>query len=296
MDKFRHKLPKEELKKFGRDINKKLVASDYKNGRVDDPTSITVKQEKKVKQYVKDFFDRAVEKFREHEKKKAERAARHAARRGSSGPDPNLAGPSIETASKEVVEEDDEAVMMSEVEDLVSSPGSSLDRKRKREEDDDAESPGQLTPSETPSAKRLKEDEADAPSPPPPPPPPPAGVADTPMTEEERSMREQEEALMRENEEAQRLEDEAEATKLQNEGEGEKAVLGRPHDEAATRDAKLEHPRLNEQLNEQHFQTNNGLGAYEAGSDVDPDGPGSAAEGSSSMGHEKSRKQEVLSH
>lgn len=74
MDKFRHKLPKDELKKFAKEVNKKLVASDYKNKRVDDPTSISPKLEKKVKKYVKDFLERAVEKFKEHEKKKVERA------------------------------------------------------------------------------------------------------------------------------------------------------------------------------------------------------------------------------
>lgn len=198
MDKFHKKLPKEDLKKFAREVNKKLVASDYKNNRVDDPTSITSKQEKKVKKYVKDFFDRAVVKYREHEKKKADRAAKSSSTANSS----QLGNSTINSAPDAPVEDD---VVLSDVED--GSPTSiSSERKRKRV-DEDAESVGVDTPSETPSLKRVKEDDVvESPSPPPPPPPP----TDTPLTEEERSMREQEEALMRENEEAQRLEDEAE--------------------------------------------------------------------------------------
>ncbi|KAK0646281.1 hypothetical protein B0T16DRAFT_329989 [Cercophora newfieldiana] len=198
MDKFHHKLPKEDLKKFAREVNKKLVASDYKNNRVDNPTSITSKQEKKVKKYVKDYFDRAVVKYREHQKKKADRSAKPASGADSSQP----ADAKIDATPDAPIEDE---VVLSEVED--GSPASqSSERKRKRE-DEDAESAGADTPSETPSLKRVKEDDAvGSPSPPPPPPPP----TDTPLTEEERSMREQEEALMRENEEAQRLEDEAE--------------------------------------------------------------------------------------
>src|ERR1700722_9704832 len=71
MDKFRNKLPKEDLKKFAKEIGKKLVASDFKNNRVEDPTKISSKQEKKVKKYVKDFFDKAVAKKAAHDKMKA---------------------------------------------------------------------------------------------------------------------------------------------------------------------------------------------------------------------------------
>src|SRR5271154_5142266 len=71
MDKFRNKLPKDDLKKFAKEIGKKLVASDFKNNRVEDPTKISTKQEKKVKKYVKDFFDKAVAKKAAHDKMKA---------------------------------------------------------------------------------------------------------------------------------------------------------------------------------------------------------------------------------
>ncbi len=77
MDKFLHKLPKEEIKKLAKEINKKLVASDYKNNRVGDPHRISTKQEKKVRSYLKDYFERAVQKYGEFEKRKAAHAAKN---------------------------------------------------------------------------------------------------------------------------------------------------------------------------------------------------------------------------
>ncbi|ORY70083.1 uncharacterized protein BCR38DRAFT_99314 [Pseudomassariella vexata] len=196
VDKFRHKLPKEDLKKFAKDINKKLVSSDYKNKRVEDPTKISSKQEKKVKKYVKEFFDKAVTKYNAHEKKKAERVARDA----SSGPLGSNAAVDLSMV------QDDTEVILTDDEDINSTPGSS-DRKRKREDDTVSTS---ATPSETPSMKRLKEDEGDVPSPPPPPPPPPevGSAVDGEMTEQEQALLAQEEALILENEEAQRAAEE----------------------------------------------------------------------------------------
>ena len=57
MNKYKHKIPKDDLKRFAKDVAKKLVSSDYKAGRVDDPTKISEKQQKKVKSYCKDKSD-----------------------------------------------------------------------------------------------------------------------------------------------------------------------------------------------------------------------------------------------
>ena len=216
VDRFHHRLPKDELKKFAREVNKKLVASDYKNRRVEDPTSISSKQAKKVRKYAHDFFERAVVKFTDHEKKKAPSGAGKPVDAGT--PSQPGEAPSAATTPIEV--------------DISpsSSPGG---RKRKRDaadaDDDRLDSP-EAPPSETPSVKRIKEDddavegEDTHPSPPPPPPPPPP--VETPPTDEERSMREQEEALMRENEEAQRLEDEARANHHEGTGGGRNGLAG----------------------------------------------------------------------
>jgi [histone H3]-lysine36 N-trimethyltransferase len=57
-------------------VAKKLVNSDFKNNRVEDPTKICEKQQKKVKKFCKEYFDKAVAKHRAYEQKKAERLAK----------------------------------------------------------------------------------------------------------------------------------------------------------------------------------------------------------------------------
>ncbi|TWU72590.1 histone methyltransferase set2 [Metarhizium rileyi] len=210
LDKFRHKLPKEELKRLGKDIAKKLVASDYKNKRVEDPTAaLSDKQTLKIKKHVKDFLTRAVEKYEVHQQKQAPRDAKP----GSS--DGKAATASDASHSVEVEAADD--ITLSDVEENDSP--SSQERKRKREADV-TDSAG-ATPSEEPGMKRPRAEDGVEPSPPPPPPPPPDSRSDDAPTEEQSAeqnaeqmaLKEQEEALMRENEEAQRLEDEANKTK-----------------------------------------------------------------------------------
>ncbi|KAJ4304154.1 histone methyltransferase set2 [Collariella sp. IMI 366227] len=187
--KFHDKLPKDELKKFAREVNKKLVASDYKNSRVDDPTAISSKQAKKVRQYAHDFFARAVVKYTDYEKKKA-----RGSRPTRPHEDTTTTTSSITTPSKT------NPSTYPHSPSTTSSPASSSGRKRKRSDHDSPDHDHVDSPMAT--ARRLRRP-PEAPSPPPPP------MDTPPATEEERSMREQEEALMRENEEAQRLEDEA---------------------------------------------------------------------------------------
>lgn len=273
VDKFRQKLPKEELKKFAKEINKKLVASDYKNNRVDDPTSITEKQERKVKKYVKDFFDRAVEKYKVHEKKKAERAGK--------GQDVSQASQKADPITPAVKEED---IVMTD--DEIGSTPSSLDRKRKRE-DDAVNSPSQ-TPSETPSMKRLKEDEGDVPSPPPPPPPPLDGeVALDTVNEPDKVLGEQDDALLGEKEEAERLAAEAERQKLRE----EEAALEREN-ELNMLDFEREQQEHDKLVNgNNHVDADEHSRALEhASAGLDPTGENNAA-----IQH-SARKHEVLSH
>ncbi|RMZ90657.1 hypothetical protein DV736_g2107, partial [Chaetothyriales sp. CBS 134916] len=48
MNKYKHKIPRDDLKRFAKEIAKKLVASDFKAGRVKDPTEIGEKQQRKT--------------------------------------------------------------------------------------------------------------------------------------------------------------------------------------------------------------------------------------------------------
>lgn len=208
MDKFRHKLPKDILKKHTKDVNKSLVASDYKHNRVDDPTYISEKTEKKVKKYVKDFLDKAVVKHREHEKHKAEREAQSGSTSVESSSAHKAVAP-VETRGAPHGDDDDD-VAMSDVEDApTSSPV-----KRKREEDVDMMDTS-LTPEEVPSVKRVKEETPEEASPPPPPPPPP----DTNMGGDDglNLTPGQAEAFSHAQEEANRLADEAEQDRVRQE-------------------------------------------------------------------------------
>jgi hypothetical protein len=231
MQRFAKKLPREDLKKFGREINKILVASDYKHNRVDDPTKMSKSQAEKAKHMVKQFLDKAVEKKKVIDRHKKEKEARKAALTGSSKADTN--GKPVETKvevdAKE--ESDDEPDAEVDVDDdlIELSPSSpapetpsvteSSDQLKRKRGDDGEDTPGD----ESESSKRLKEDV----SPPPPPPPPPAssmpeddmipegedgmdgmieGEVVVRETREEKERREQEEELMRENEEAMKME------------------------------------------------------------------------------------------
>lgn len=159
-------------------ISKKLVSSDYKNHRVEDPTKISSRQEKQVKKYVKEYFDKAVAKKREHEKKKAERQSKE----GESGTPPTPA--TIAGAKKEEEEDSDgdQDMAMSDDDDVKpklesATPVTPSDQllhaeglKRKRVNNEDLDST-KLEENEATPSKRLK---SESPLPPPPPPPPPA--------------------------------------------------------------------------------------------------------------------------
>lgn len=216
LDKFRHKLPREDLKRLGKEVAKKLVASDYKNNRVTDPSeTLTSKQSKKIRSYVHDFLQRAVQKYEARQK---EKTTGDEPSQGSDTPQSRLVNvaksPNESTTPKDEPMRQD-APSLSDGEDVLS-PDSAA---RKRKRDGDQLDSAIATPSDGgPEMKRLKEDEAvslGAATPPPPPPPPPE--SDTPASEvedeQQRALVEQEEALIRENEEAQRLEDEAIKTK-----------------------------------------------------------------------------------
>ncbi len=215
MQKFTKQLPKDDLKKFAKEVGKKLVASDFKNGRVDDPTKISEKQEKKVKAYVRQFFEKAVEKKKELDKRKKEKERA------------KLANGSDKLNGKDASPEEVDDVKAEDIDLTPSSPSppgvpssphasvatpsfaeSSPELKRKRTVEE--------TPGDESDGKRLKEE---YPTPPPPPPPPPAEgmpLAELPdaemdekeilETEEEKELRRQEEDLMRENEEAMKME------------------------------------------------------------------------------------------
>ncbi|KAF4980967.1 hypothetical protein FDECE_17773, partial [Fusarium decemcellulare] len=205
LDKFHHKLPKEELKRLGKDVAKKLVSSDYKNNRVGDPSvSLNDKQAKKMKKYVKDFLDRAVEKYTEHQKRKAAREAGRQSRDGQrpdEKPDRDAGSTADDFVGSTLAKGD--ASMVEDVDHVALSDnegaGSSVSPDRKRKRETEGTGSPSLTSSDGPSMKRLREDEIDDPSPPPSLPPPPQSAMEDVITAEHPALREHEDALMRAN-------------------------------------------------------------------------------------------------
>ncbi|KAI9841290.1 MAG: histone methyltransferase set2 [Thelocarpon superellum] len=186
-DKFKTKLPKDDLKRFAKEIAKKLVNSDFKNQRVDDPTQISSRQEKHVKKYVKDFFDKAVAKKRTHDMKKAARKDQEKTKDGDSAdspPSPAKAADDDETETPELEADrtmelsDDDADLKDAAASNPPTPGDlgsngdTLKRKRTGQADAaETMTPTDATDDDGSPSKRMK---PTTPPPPPPPPPPPA--------------------------------------------------------------------------------------------------------------------------
>ncbi|KAK2803747.1 histone methyltransferase set2 [Onygenales sp. PD_10] len=177
VDKFKHKLPKDDLKRYAKDVAKKLVNSDFKNNRVDDPTKVSDKQVKQVKKYCKDYFDKAVQKQRAYEKKKAEKRAREgkSAHGSSSGDGHVKREPSKSQELRKEESDVDEDIQMSDdeidkVEDKKSSPLSvdSNNLKRKRDGDGGLD----VMELDIDGMRASPSKRAKSVTPPPPPPPP----------------------------------------------------------------------------------------------------------------------------
>lgn len=169
-------------------IADKLANSDFKSGRVEDPTKIDEKHEKKVKKYCKEFFDKAAYKHRKLEKEKAARKLKSEASKANHTATVEAASPVLNLdASPDVKKEeqsDDEDVQMSDDDDEKATPsfppagtnGDCLKRKREEADEDDVKIDSDM--SKSPS-KRMKSES------PPPPPPPPEPPVDTPPVQSE---------------------------------------------------------------------------------------------------------------
>jgi [histone H3]-lysine36 N-trimethyltransferase len=176
MNKYKHKIPRDDLKRFAKEIAKKLVASDYKAGRVKDPTKIDERQAKKVKDFCKQFFEKAYQKHKKHESDKSSRENGMDSKGETLAASPAAAAPAPEL---------DEDIKMSdnELDDTPSvntpSDANGLGTlKRKRGDPTNVDTIGdddEREPTGSP-VKRLNMEIGT----PPPPPPPPAPPVETP--------------------------------------------------------------------------------------------------------------------
>ncbi|PWY70188.1 SET and WW domain protein [Aspergillus heteromorphus CBS 117.55] len=168
VDKFKHKLPKDDLKRYAKDVAKKLVNSDFKNNRVGDPTKIDDKQQKKVKRFCKEFFDKAVIKHRAYEQRKTERQSKEADSRPDDGAADRMEDVGLDVRMSDD-EEDDKAVAQDEETDELQG---NLKRKRER---DDAPGTGDGSTTDYTTPTSSKRQRSSTPPPPPPPPMSPGG-------------------------------------------------------------------------------------------------------------------------
>lgn len=181
MNKYKHKIPRDDLKRFAKEIAKKLVASDFKSGRVKNPTKIDDKQQRKVKEYCKQFFDKAAHK---HKKQEEERSARKSKKESASKETPEG---SPQVKPEFAAEDEDIKMSDNELEDKpsptpeVGTPSEIQSLKRKREspaiKEEDVDAP--QSPVKKLHVDPQNDHQESLPAPPPPPPPPPA--TDSPM-------------------------------------------------------------------------------------------------------------------
>lgn len=132
---------------------------------MEDPTKISEKQQKKVKAFCKEFFDKAVAKHRAYEQRKAEKQAKG----GNSKADEMISGHN--TVEDDVKLSDGEAEKVEENDNSMSSDPQGI-LKRKREDEMDI--------GEGAAEEAMKRQKSSTPIPPPPPPPPPLGDEEQP--------------------------------------------------------------------------------------------------------------------
>lgn len=154
--KYKHKLAKDDLKRWAKEFAKQMVESDFKKNRVEDPSRISDKRVKDVKKHAQTFFEKAVKKKESAELKKVERKAKK--EQGSSTPvgsPPGAGSPMLDDD-----DDDDEGQFDATPEDAAGSAS-----KRQREED-------LANLADTIILKKQRTESVEVQPPPPPPPPP----------------------------------------------------------------------------------------------------------------------------
>lgn len=143
-----------------------MVNSDFKNNRVEDPTTVSTRQEKNVKKYVKDFFDKAVSKKRAHDQKKADRKTKGGESKGATAsPDsPNADfDEKVDQGSDAIggAHQQDDSADTSRVTTPAGNEFVENNLKRKRQDEDASEGPSQGGSDVGPS-KKVKSESPEA--------------------------------------------------------------------------------------------------------------------------------------
>ena len=133
VNKFKKKMEKDDLKRLAKEVSKKIVATDFKSKRVDNPSKISDRHAKSVKKYVHQTFEKAVKKKADHEKRKADKSAK-----GEESHTP-LGSPQAAAGSPLKDEVDDPQLSDDEGDDAEATPADSTEGlsalKRRRDEE-----------------------------------------------------------------------------------------------------------------------------------------------------------------
>ena len=171
MNKYKYKLPKDDLKRWTKEFAKVTIDSDYKSGRVEDPTKISDEHAKRIKKRAQGFFEKCVIKKESSDKSRAEKKSKPEANQANEDAgSPLLAG--------SPVDKDEDEDMVDPDATPAESNSSSSALKRRMDDVTNGEE-DELTP------KRARTESEDAPPPPPPPPPPAEDFIDESMLVEE---------------------------------------------------------------------------------------------------------------
>ncbi|KAF2168053.1 hypothetical protein M409DRAFT_21499 [Zasmidium cellare ATCC 36951] len=163
--KYKHKLAKDDLKRWAKEFAKQMVESDFKKGRVEDANKISDKKAKDVKKHAQTFFEKAVKKKEAADQKKSDKKAKKDD--GSHTPEGSPAAP----GSPVLVEDDD---MIEDATPLEASQSPATLKRRYEELAQSADDDSIL--------KKQRTGPIDAPPPPPPPPPGDEEMDDTTPT------------------------------------------------------------------------------------------------------------------
>lgn len=178
VDKYKKSFPKDVLKQHAKQLAKKVVASDFKRDRVDNPSKLSPMQKDTIKSFAREFFQSAFKKHKERERQKrkdkeqANQLKLNGARSESKDADSNT--PSETPARTPLYADNEGKIDVSDDEghdiDMPNATPADSDESRKRKADDELDDGNN---------KRVRESQGESNGdfmiPPPPPSPPPVG-------------------------------------------------------------------------------------------------------------------------
>ncbi|SMR48068.1 unnamed protein product [Zymoseptoria tritici ST99CH_1A5] len=173
--KYKHKLPKDELKRWAKEFAKQVVDSDFRKNKVADPNKIDDKKIKDVRKHAQTFFEKAVKKKQAAEAKRAGKDTSKDIGGNSAEDSPAAPGSPMlvednDDDDADQGREQDVAMSVDAIDAIDATPATPTAAALKRLRGDES-----MTDADNAFSKKQRTESVEAFAPPPPPPPPPAG-------------------------------------------------------------------------------------------------------------------------